>query len=100
MAVMAGAHRRELEARDTVIAGQAETIAGQADRIAQLERICGRRISSQAAMFRTHSRLLRVRADAPCASRAAHAAHPSAGGGSPVTGHHDQDRPTVSKPTR
>jgi len=42
MAVMAGAHRRELEARDAVIAGQAETIAGQADRIAQLERRLGR----------------------------------------------------------
>ena len=46
MAVMAGAHRRELEARDTVIAGQAETIAGQADRIAQLERRLGRDSSS------------------------------------------------------
>src|SRR5713101_3943187 len=42
MAVMAGAHRRELEARDVVIAGQAKTIAGQADRIAQLERRLGR----------------------------------------------------------
>jgi transposase len=46
MAVMAGAHRRELEARDVVIAGQAETIAGQADRIAQLERRLGRDSSS------------------------------------------------------
>jgi transposase len=46
MAVMAGAHRRELEARDAVIAGQAETIAGQADRIAQLERRLGRDSSS------------------------------------------------------
>ena len=42
MAVMAGAHRRELAARDAVIAGQAETIAGQAGRIAQLERRLGR----------------------------------------------------------
>lgn len=42
MAVMASAHRRELEARDAVIAGQAKTIAGQADRIAQLERRLGR----------------------------------------------------------
>jgi transposase len=39
MAVMAGAHRRELEARDVVI-------AGQADRIAQLERRLGRDSSS------------------------------------------------------
>ena len=46
MAVMAGAHRRELEARDALIAGQAETIAGQADRIAQLERRLGRDSSS------------------------------------------------------
>src|ERR1039457_5981348 len=46
MAVMAGAHRRELEARDVVIAGQAEVIAGQADRIAQLERRLGRDSSS------------------------------------------------------
>src|SRR5713226_2163211 len=46
MAVMAGAHRRELEARDVVIAGQAKTIAGQADRIAQLERRLGRDSSS------------------------------------------------------
>jgi transposase len=46
MAVMAGAHRCELEARDVVIAGQAEVIAGQADRIAQLERRLGRDSSS------------------------------------------------------
>jgi transposase len=46
MAVMAGAHRRELEARDAVISGQAETIARQADRIAQLERRLGRDSSS------------------------------------------------------
>jgi hypothetical protein len=46
MAVMAGAHRRELAARDAVIAGQAETIARQADRIAQLERRLGRDSSS------------------------------------------------------
>src|ERR1022692_849223 len=46
LAVMAGAHRRELEARDAVIAGQAKTIAGQADRIAQLERRLGRDSSS------------------------------------------------------
>lgn len=39
MAVMAGAHRRELEARDVVI-------AGQADRIAELERRLGRDSSS------------------------------------------------------
>ena len=43
---MAGAHRRELEARDAVIARQAGTIAGQADRIAQLERRLGRDSSS------------------------------------------------------
>src|ERR1022692_3594739 len=46
LAVMAGAHRRELEARDVVIAGQAEVIAGQADRIAKLERRLGRDSSS------------------------------------------------------
>ena len=40
----------------------------------------------------------------PCSaiteSRAAHATHPAAGGGSSVTGHHDQDNPAVIKPAR
>ena len=42
-----------------------------------------------------------ARASSPISSsRAAHEPHPAAGGGRPVTGHHDQDIPAVIKPTR
>jgi hypothetical protein len=63
-----------------------------------------RRLSSATSARSSSTARLSSPGNRPCsaitASRAAHPAHPAAGGSDPVTGHHDQDIPAVIKPTR